>query len=115
MKLFKFSYKKFSDKLPHNFLNEFKIKFDRTTDFNTFYQSMIKNIDLIDQTINNSVLKSNKLIELINQSGVEKTKEEIEVLANMAKIKQEGDVRDVLLYIKGNVATYVNKPHCRAI
>lgn len=78
----------FSDKILKEFpFLDFNLKM-KNMEFSEFYDQMKKNVNIGM----NEEIKNPKLLDLIKEKGFDKSKDEIEALAQMANFKQKEDV-----------------------
>jgi hypothetical protein len=83
----------FSDKIPKSFpFEDFKLTTDKNINFVSFYEQMMKNV----KTGMSNDLNNPKLLQNIKNIGIDKTKEEIEALTKMAKIREKEEVNNLL-------------------
>jgi len=91
--IIKLNYKKFADRSNlENDLEKFKLKFDKNVSFEEFTNQMDKNIDIaLNSELSN--ISNQKLLEILKEKGIDKTKEEIDTLSKILSQKGKDTVR----------------------
>ena len=91
--IIKLNFKKFSDKSNlENDIEKFNLKIDKNVSFEEFTNQMDKNIDIaLNSELSN--ISSQKLLEILKEKGIDKTKEEIDTLSKILSQKGKDTVR----------------------
>jgi hypothetical protein len=87
----KMSRKNFSD---NSKLEEFKINFDKNTSYEEFKNQVDKNIEILNSE--ELRVNSSKLMEMLNTDGLDKTKEEIEVISKLVDNQGKENVKKII-------------------
>jgi hypothetical protein len=77
-------------------IENFNLNFDKNTSFEDFKNQMDKNIDI---GLNSELkdISNPKLLELLKEKGIEKTKEELEVLSKILSLRGKETVSVIKL------------------
>jgi hypothetical protein len=90
--IIKLNLKKFSDKTNlEKDIENFNLKFDKNVSYEEFKNQMDKNIDIaLNSELAN--ISNPKLLEILKEKGIDKTKEELDVLSKILSQKGKDTV-----------------------
>lgn len=99
--LIKLNFHRFSEKSNiEKDIEAFNLKFDKATTFEDFKAQMDKNIDIgLNSEIDLKDISNTKLLDMLREKGIDKTKEEIEVLSKILSQRGKETVSQICIIL----------------